>query len=586
MISQSVIEEVKIRNRLEDVISNYVRLEPSGRDLKGLCPFHSEKTPSFVVHPSDGYFHCFGCGAGGDVITFIMKAENLSYPEALEFLAQRAGITLPSERKNEQTGLSKSENASMNREAARYFHACLMDKNTPEGLNYLMKERGLSLPLIKHFGLGYAPDGFHGLVDHLRKKGYTYEQMVAGFLAKESKNKPGSYYDVFRARVMVPMLDTTGNVVAFSGRRIDGEKIMKYVNTSDTPAFRKGKYIFALNFAKDYCKERLILCEGQMDVIALHGAGFPQAIATMGTAITADQARIMKRYTDRVVICYDADEAGQTAADKAFALLSQVGIETRIIKVTGAKDPDEFIKKFGKDAFARLLDGSKTRFDHKFEQILAKYDLTHTDEKIRAANETVDLISGYPSGVERELYLGTASKGLGVTYDSIKADVERVMRRNARKNKNEQADQVLRLTQGFSDKVNVQIIGNVASARAEEAILGLMMLRSEIAQKVFAEKSVCEEDFVTDFNRRVFCAFRRQYEAGGEIDPLLLQDEFTPDETGRMIAIREERAQLGDNSYDILLSCVKRLRQRTGKENTTEEILSIINKKKKDNGQR
>ena len=568
-----------MRNNIEDVVSTYVHLERSGRDLKGLCPFHSEKTPSFVVHPSDGYFHCFGCGAGGDVITFIMRAENLSYPDALQFLAQRVGITLPDSGEKRDGTLSKTEVVKMNREAAKFYHACLMDPKTPAGLQYL-HSRGLSDALIKHFGLGYAPDGWSALRDHLASKGFSYEQMVTANLVQESRNKKGTFYDVFRNRVMVPMLDVSGSVVAFSGRRFDGVNMMKYVNTADTPAFRKGKYIFALNFAKDHCAERLILCEGQMDVIALHGAGFPQAIATMGTAITPEQARIMKRYTKSVVICYDDDAAGQKADDKAFALLSEVGLETRILKVQNAKDPDEFIRKFGKEAFARLLDGTKTQFEHKFAQILSKYDVRNTDEKVKAANETVRLIAGFYSSVERELYIQNASAKLELPGDSLKSDVERILRSERRKQKKDESARILRQTEGYGDRVNMQFAGNVSAARSEEAILGMMLLRPEIAKETFEKGAVRENDFVTDFDRRVFLSLKEQYEKHGALDPGLLAESFTTDEVARVFRMRSERAELSENSIAVFTDCVKKLRASGKTEATEDGILSIIKKKR------
>ncbi|MBQ9467480.1 MAG: DNA primase [Clostridia bacterium] len=561
MISPAVIEEIKLRNPIDGVVSSYVRLQRSGQDLKGLCPFHSEKTPSFIVHPSQGFFHCFGCGAGGDVITFVMRAENLSYVEALEFLAQRAGIVLPQDLERRENGLlTRSENTQMNREAAKFFHDRLLDPQTPEALDYLTRERSMTMPLITRFGLGYAPDSFSALRDHLRSKGYTDRQMVEGGLLQESKNKPGSYFDLFRGRMMIPMLDTSGNVVAFSGRRMDGIKMMKYVNTASTPAFVKGKYVFALNFAKDHCKEHLILCEGQMDVIALHGAGFPQAVATMGTALTDEQARIMKRYTDRVIICYDADEAGQKNAEKAFGILAKAGLETRILRVEGAKDPDEYIKKYGKDAFRKLLEGSKTRFEYKFEKIVKEYDLTSTDGRVKAASEAVKLISSYSSAVERELYVGVASGKLGVTAENLKTEVERALRAERKKQEKAQSDELLRRAQGFRDRVNPQTVGNVAAVRTEETILGLMMILPENARRVYETGDVKEEDFITDFDRRVFVGLLSLCAEGIDADPMLLQDRFTPEETAKLLEMRAGRAELKDNGYAILLDCVGKLR--------------------------
>lgn len=581
MISQSVIEELKFKNAIDDVISTYVRLERSGRDLKGLCPFHSEKTPSFYVHPSEGYFHCFGCGAGGDVITFIMKAENLSYPDALEFLANRAGVTLPEDLTAKPAqGTSKQTVMSINREAAKFYHACLMDPQTPDGLKYLRDERKMPMSLIKHFGLGYAPGGKR-LIRLLRDKGYTYKQMLDADLIKGNPAKPEDCYETFRARMMIPMLDAGGNVVAFSGRRLDGEKMMKYVNTSDTPAFKKGKYIFALNFAKDHCAERLILCEGQMDVIALHGAGFPQAIATMGTAITADQARTMKRYTKSVVICYDSDEAGQRAADKAFTLLEEVGLETRILRIDGAKDPDELIRSRGRQAFEKLLDGSKTQFEYKFAQILGKYDLKVLEEKIRASGEITRLIAGFSSQVERELYVMKAAKELGVPVETLKNDVGKILNTEAKKKKQNDQNELLRQTQGYADKVNTQSAGNIAAVRAEEAILGIMMLRPEITEKTFKEKLLIPEDFVTEFSRRVFEGLAEEYKNDVPPDPGLLGEFFTADEMGRIFKMRSDRSGLSDNDLTVFNDCVKRLKNSKKKKSaTTDELLDLINSKR------
>ncbi len=580
MISQSVIEELKIRNNIEDVISSYVRLTRSGQNLKGLCPFHSEKTPSFTVHPTEGFFHCFGCGAGGDVITFVMKAENLAYPDALEFLAQRVGLRLPDEeRQTDKDKLTRTEILRMNREAAKYFHSCLLDKRTPEGLRYLTEKRRFSMPLIRHFGLGYAPDGWNGLRDHLKGKGYTYDQMVQANLVQKSANK-NSYYDVFRNRVMVPILDAGGNVIAFGGRLLEDGKQPKYLNTSDTAAFKKSKNLFALNFAKDSCAERMILCEGYMDVIALHGAGFSYAVATLGTAITPEQARLMKRYTKSVVISYDADAPGQNAADKAFKLLSEVGLETKLLKVTGAKDPDEFIKKYGKEAFSRLLDGSKTRFDFKFDQILSRYALEKTDEKIKAAEETVALIAGFYSSVEKELYIAKASSKLGISAETLRTDMTRIDRREQKKRKSEQSAEILRQTEGFRDRINPQTIGNVAAVRAEEAILGMLMLRQEIAEKAFGEHTLSAEDFVTEFDCRVFSGLKKLYESGAPIDPGLMGEYFTADEMGRIFGMRQERSALTDNNYSIFLQCVQKLRNSRKRQDTEEDILDIIKKRR------
>ncbi|MBR2296356.1 MAG: DNA primase, partial [Clostridia bacterium] len=392
MISPQIIEEIKYRNDIESVVSSYVSLKRAGSNFSGSCPFHSEKTPSFVVFPATQSFYCFGCGAGGDAISFVMRAENLDYVSAIKTLAQRSGITLPDDIDNKQPqGVSRQRVLDMNIEAVKFFQECLWDERLgAEARQYLLEKRGLDRSVIKHFRIGYAPNSFGMLHDHLKKLGYTDEEMYVAFLC--GKGQKGTAYDYFRNRVMFPIIDTSGNVVAFGGRVMDDSK-PKYLNTSDTPAFKKSRNLFALNFAKNHCESMMILCEGYMDVIALHAAGFENAVATLGTAITSDQARIFSKYTKKVVISYDSDEAGQKAADKAFRFLQEVGIEVKILKMVGAKDPDEFIKKFGAIRFKEIIEKSKSRFDFEVEKIISKYNIEDLDDKIKASSEICQLIA-------------------------------------------------------------------------------------------------------------------------------------------------------------------------------------------------
>ena len=336
MISKETIDLVLMRNDIESLIGSYVSLKRAGSNLKGLCPFHSEKSPSFTVYPQYNSFYCFGCGAGGDAITFIKKRENLDYPDAVEFLANRAGITIVHDEKQgaykAAPRFDRAKMFKMNADAARFFHNALF-ADTPTAraaLDYFVNKRGLSLATVKHFGLGYAPDSFDVFSKYMLSKGYTYDELVAGFLC--GKSERGTYYDAFRNRVMFPIIDVTGNVIAFGGRVMDDSK-PKYKNSSDTPVFKKSRNLFALNFARLTCAEEIILCEGYMDVIAMHAAGFTNAVATLGTAITSEQARMMSRYTKKVIISYDADEAGQKAAARAIKMLTEVGLDVTILKV-------------------------------------------------------------------------------------------------------------------------------------------------------------------------------------------------------------------------------------------------------------
>ncbi|MBR5633240.1 MAG: DNA primase, partial [Clostridia bacterium] len=387
-IPASVIEDIRYRCDIEDVISSYITLKRAGTNLKGLCPFHSEKTPSFVVYKDTQSFYCFGCGAGGDVINFIMRQENMDYVSAVEFLAKRAGVTIPDSNEfGVPQGPGRARIFQMNIEAARYFRQMLFDDNVgAPAREYLINGRRLSSSVVKHFGIGYAPLSWNGLRDHLRGLGYTYEEMRAGNLCNKSEKNEKSVYDSFRGRVMFPIIDVSGNIVAFGGRVLDDSK-PKYLNSSDTPAFKKSKNLFALNYARNSGEDFFIICEGYMDVIALHAAGFTNAVATLGTAITAEHARIIKRYVSKVVLAYDSDEAGRKASDRAVALLTEAGVDSKILVMEGAKDPDEFIKKHGKEAFKGLLNESRSRFDYIIETTLEKYNIENADDKIKAVSE-------------------------------------------------------------------------------------------------------------------------------------------------------------------------------------------------------
>ncbi|MBR2431460.1 MAG: DNA primase, partial [Clostridia bacterium] len=350
MINKDTIDEILARTDIESLIGGYVSLKRAGDTYKGLCPFHSEKSPSFTVYPKTASFYCFGCGIGGDAVTFTKQIEHLDYPDALEFLAKRAGITIVdsnSSYEKRENKFDRERMFKMNVDAANFFHKALFSDNPDarEALQYFTEKRGLSVSTIRHFGLGFAPDSFDALLSYMRSRGYSYEELVAGFLCGRSEK--GNYYDAFRKRVMFPIIDVAGNVIAFGGRAMDNETKPKYKNSSDTPVYKKTRHVYALNFARHTCGETLILCEGYMDVIALHAAGFTNAIATLGTAITAEQARLMRKYTKKVVICYDSDEAGQKAANKALRVIGDVGLDVRVMVVPGSKDPDEYIKTFG-----------------------------------------------------------------------------------------------------------------------------------------------------------------------------------------------------------------------------------------------
>ena len=472
----------------------------------------------------------------------------------------------------------------MNVDAAKYFNKCLFSDNpdAKAALAYFTDKRGLSVATIKHFGLGYAPNSFDAFSKYMLARGYTYEELVAGFLC--GKSDKGRYYDAFRNRIMFPIIDVSGNVIAFGGRVMDDSK-PKYKNSSDTPVFKKSRNLFALNFARHTCSESMILCEGYMDVIAMHAAGFENAVATLGTAITSEQARLMSRYTKKVIISYDADEAGQKAAMRAIKLLSEVGLDVTILKVPGAKDPDEYIKNYGADKFRALLIESKTKFDYNLENILSKYDINVSQQKIKALHESEKLISETYSSAERDIYIQTISKIFDVDSKSIKSDVDRIISRAAFVRKKEEAQKVKQDAIGYSDRVNPDFVKAPAVAKNEEALLGLLLLYPEHRKKVFEEQLVSDDDFFTELNRRVFDYLREAY-FEREDSHTDMNEFFSADETGRITRMKLSRMGLTENGNAVLLDSITTLknsvRKKKAEKNSSLEGLEklLIDKRK------
>ena len=585
MISKETIEQVLMRTDIETLIGSYISLKRAGSNLKGLCPFHSEKTPSFTVYPADNSFYCFGCGAGGDAITFIRKRENLDYPDAVEFLANRAGITIMRDDNDRLRQAPKFERArmfKMNVDAAKYFNRCLFSDypDAKAALSYFTDKRGLSPATIKHFGLGFAPNSFDAFSKYMLAKGYSFEELEAGFLC--GKSDKGRYYDAFRNRIMFPIIDVSGNVIAFGGRVMDDSK-PKYKNSSDTPVFKKSRNLFALNFARHVCQEAIILCEGYMDVIALHSAGFENAVATLGTAITSEQARMLSRYTKKVIICYDSDEAGQKAAMRAVKLLSEVGLDVTILKVTGAKDPDEYIKKFGREQFSQLLSQSKSKFDYNLEIILSKHDINLSNEKIKALTESEILISETYSSAERDIYIQTVAKIFGVEVKSVKNDVEKMIKNAEKKWRKEESSRVKQDAVGYTDKVNPDFAKAPAVARNEENLLGLLLMYPEHRKMAFENGLVSADDFMTDLNKRIFKYLENAY-FNDEDSHFDIDDHFTTDERGRMARMKSVRMELSENGDEVLRDSIDNLKRSVSKKlneknSSLDSLVNLIKSK-------
>ncbi len=587
MISRESIEEVLIRTDIQSLVSNYVTLKRAGSNLRGLCPFHSEKSPSFTVYPADNSFYCFGCGAGGDQISFAMRMENLDYPDAIEFLAKRAGVKLV-ETGSGYTNEPKYDKArfyAMNIDAARFFSHYLFsdDPEAKSALAYFTEKRKLSIATIKHFGLGFAPDSFDKFTQYMMmSKGYTKEELVVGYLCRQREGG-GGVYDAFRNRVMFPVIDVAGNVIAFGGRVMDDSK-PKYLNSSDTPVFKKSRNLFALNFARLASQQSIVLCEGYMDVIALHAAGITNAVATLGTAITSEQARLLSRYTKKVIISYDADEAGQKATKRAIDLLEEVGLDVSVLVIPGAKDPDEYIKTYGVEKFRELIGASKSRFDYTIDGILSKYDISLPQDKIDAVEEAENLISTIYSAAERDVYIQNIALKFSLSASGIKSDVERIIQKRERSKKRNEGRLIHESSVGYSDKINPDFIKAPALARNEETVIALLLLYPEHRKKVFGEGLLSSQDFFTDLNRRIFEYIKICYEK--EDDRFVdINEVFSPDEVGRISKIKISRMEFKQKDENVLLESIDMLKKTREKKkneavNSIEGLNELLKKKR------
>ncbi len=572
-LSDALLQEIKYRNPIEEVLSSYVTLKRNGSNFVGLCPFHSEKTPSFSVSAKNQFFYCFGCGAGGDVITFLMKAENLDYMSAVRILAKRAGVSLPITEAEREQGVKRARVLEMNMHAAKFFRSAL---GTARNAQAYFEKRALSAPLISHFGLGYAP-GRGALVSHLYSLGYTEEEMIAASLARKSE-KNGRLYDFFAERVMFPIIDILGNVIAFGGRVLD-DSLPKYLNSPDTPAFSKRNNLFALNYAKKHCEEAFILCEGYMDVIALHGAGFQNAVATLGTAITPEQARLMRRYAPTVYICYDSDAAGQRATEKAITLLTEADVEARVVRYEGAKDPDELIRAFGRERFSLALEQAKPQFDFKTDSIFARFNLNDPQEKIKAARAICEMIAAIPSPMEREIYIARCAQRLELSVPALTQDVDRLLRQKNKKQQQERFTEIARQAEGVFDRINPERVGNTRANGAEEVILGILLLFPEYLKKACAAPlSLCEDDFVTAFHRRIFSVLCAQVSEHGTFEFGHLGESFTADEVGRITRLSLKRQDLRANNDEVLADCIRILKEEKAKQGA--DIFDILKSKR------
>ena len=561
-LSDEFLDDLRRRADIESTVSSYVSLKRKGKILTGLCPFHNEKTPSFTVYPETQSYYCFGCGNGGDVITFIRNIENLDYMEAVKLLADRHGVSMPQD--GYDSGLSKkrTEMYGANREAARSFHAKLYSPEGRQGLEYFYS-RGLTDDTIRHFGLGYAPDSKDELIEYLISKGYSQQLLYdANILRLSERYDKKIYYNAFRKRAMFPIIDLRGNVIAFSGRRIhDADSDRKYVNTSDTLVYKKGSNLFALNFAKKSKSDSIILCEGNLDVISLHQAGFTNAVAGLGTALTEEQAHLLSHYAGEIFICYDSDEAGQKATRKAINILGKTTLKVRIIHMTGGKDPDEIIQKFGAEGFKRCLDSVANDVEFSLLSERSKYDISSPAGRSDYLKAAAAVLASLNSPVELDIYISRLSEEFSVNKDAVAAQVKIEREKRAKKQKNEFYREVRDsvINQGDKiNKVNTQRAKALLAAKAEEILIASFMSDPELYRKL--ESKLTPELFVTDFNRRVFSAISERIKDGRPVGLSFFASEFTPEEISVIARIETVSTDIS-NSVRECEACITVLKK-------------------------
>ena len=546
----SFLDDLTARNPIEDVVGLYVSLTRRGSNLFGLCPFHNEKTASFSVAPDKGIYYCFGCHKGGGVINFIMEVENLDYPDAVRFLAKRVGMEVPEDREYQSAYKKQERLRNLCKDAARYFHEQLSSPAGAPGREYIAK-RGLSRGTATRFGLGFAPDGWSGLLDTMTKKGYTKDELLdAGLVLKSQK---GSYYDRFRNRLMFPIIDIRGNVIGFGGRVMDDSK-PKYLNSPETSIFNKRKNLFALNIAKKSTQGRIILTEGYMDAIALHQYGFDCAVASLGTALTEEHAQLLAKYTNQVVLTYDGDEAGQNATRRAIPILERAGLQIKILRMQGAKDPDEYLKKFGPDKFRVLLDRSENQAEYRLLSLQNQYDLSQDDQRVAFLKEAAYLISTFSNAVEREVYGARAAEAAGITPDAMKLEVNRAFRRRkaVERKKQEKAD--LDVVAQLQPKEKGLRYDKPASAAAEELLLAQLLKEPELLPTV----KLLPQQFSSPLLGKAFGLMTQLQEEGRPVQLSSLSGEFTAEEMNHLTAVSRRNDSLVSEA--VVRDCAGKIR--------------------------
>ena len=576
--SENFITELVERSDIVDVVSGYVRLgKKSGSNLFGLCPFHSEKTPSFSVSPDKQIYHCFGCGKGGGVINFIMEIEGLTFPEAVEFLARRAGMPIPEE-ENDAESRKRARMLALNKDAARFFYEQLA---TPAGgaAREYMATRRIGRATAKNFGVGFAPDSWDSLRNAMKAKGYTdFELADAGLVRR---GKTSGFYDTFRNRLMFPVIDVRGNVIGFSGRILgDGEP--KYMNSPETLVFNKSRNLFALNLAKKSKSGYIILSEGNIDVVSLHQAGFDSAVASLGTSLTPEQARLLSRFTNQVIIAYDNDGAGIKAAQRAIGILERLDVKVKVLRLNGAKDPDEFIKLKGPDAFRNLLEASENQVDYRLRSVTDKYDLSEDEQKVEFLKEATDLVARLPGEMERQVYARRVAELAGVAQEAVTGEVERRRKRalrSARQSDEREQTRPERQMQPIERSLRYDDPG---SAAAEEGLIRLLALDPALAKSPRLPEA---SDFSAPALGKIYSLVRERISRGESVDPNLLGQELSADEMSLLVRILQKPEVLS-RSDQALQDYIKKIQEQRDARQQGNDLLTLQQKLKQTKGYR
>ena len=584
--SDNFLSELRARTDIEELIGKYTEIRHRGsRNPVALCPFHTEKTPSFVIYNDTNSYYCFGCGAGGDAITFIKNIERLDYTDAVRFLCEKAGMTMPLDPVDDEANRLRRRCYEANREAARFFYSTLFSEEAKEARAYIDKRR-LSKETVKHFGLGFAPDRWDSLVRHMKSKGFTENELVLFDLAK--KTSKGGTIDNFRNRLMFPIIDLRGNVIAFGGRVLDDSK-PKYLNSKDTPVYKKSQHLYALNLAKNNAERRLILCEGYMDVIAMHQAGFTNAVAGLGTAFTKEQIALLVRYCDELTLCFDSDEAGKKATKRALSMLSESPLKLKIMHLADGKDPDEIIKTQGKERMKNIISSAVNDTEFALNDAKSRYDVTTEDGKLGFLNEAVTVLAGVNNAIERDLYTSKLSSELDVEKKALESQIRKQQSFRKKAQENAQFGDALKTVLGEEKKTspNPEASGNVRAVKAEEIILATLLKHPDYLKRLSGFLSA--ETFVTEYGRRFFTDIAERINSGRSLELYSFGESNENEEMAYLSYLLAKGESLA-NSVEECRQCAATLIEEKGKKNapdikglSSDEYLQLFKNKRRNN---